>query len=843
MEQTSQLIGICEGINQYTITGWAFEANQPDRCVVLSVIIDNQKIADILCNEPREDVKRSAKLHRNNVGFTYNIPDIFLDGKVHEIIFCNHLGVILPIQDPNNNQAIGDRLNFSLYKQESLYEYISYIDGWKNGGISGWVQKQEKSTGKFSGNCEVLVTINGHDYKTIKASRYRGDVASALGSTPNCGFRLVIPSSIRNKGTAILGFFVMPDRIELQGSPYETSLIDDNLAKQIVGISNNIEMLYREIISIRAKIKELIPYSEYILEEYGNWAKFYFPTLPKRLAQLSSKLPKKRTKATLPLISVICPVYKPELKFFIQAVESVLHQTYQNWELLLIDDGGKSEEIRKEILRLKKLDPRIKSFTLKENKGISVATNVGLKKAEGEWIAFFDHDDLLVPEALEFMIISAQLHNAKMVYSDEDKIEEFEGLSEPNFKPDYNYRYLLGSNYICHLLMVKADILKQVGNLYSKYDGAQDHDLILRLTEVIPPQQIHHVKEVLYHWRKTPNSTAESVEHKQYAVRAGVHCVAAHLKRMQKPAKVSSINDITLYNVRFENIAEASVTIIIPFRDQSEITKRCLDAILNYTSYKNYRVILVDNASKEEQTHHLINHYSKHPKVDVIHINEEFNFARLNNLAVKEAKSDFYFFMNNDVFVQDIGWLNTIVNEALMFDDVGIVGGKLLYPNGLIQHGGVIVGLGSVAEHMHRGLGKEDAGYMGRALVSQELSAVTAAAMLIKADVFHKVGGFDETHLKVAYNDVDLCLKVREAGYKVIFCANFVAIHQESISRGSDDQPDHQERFAYETEYVDQKWKNKEIYKNDPAYSPYFVVQPQLFYELHDPMIEENKSL
>lgn len=836
MTTQSRFTGFCQEVRNDIILGWAINVSSPRDYVTVLAFIDDQQVAEIKCDQSREDIQEKINFFRSDIGFQFAIPNKFRDGKAHKLSFRfpdNNVISILTKKNPTEGIAA---FPFQLEEQpQDKVKILSCMDGWKNGAIHGWVLKQDTSTGKYSGKCQVMVTMDGRHLKTVEANQFRGDVASAVNADARCGFAVVVPRALRKRVRSVFRVYVMPEQIELQGSPYETTLIDDLLEQQLLVVNNQIDFLYKEMATLRSQLKRLISGSEYVINEYGPWAKKYYSLLPKRLEKLHLDLAIKNIEFHTPLISIVCPVYQPEINFFKEAVESVLKQTYQNWELILVDDGGKSVDIQKEIKQLVKQDARIKSVVLKTNKGISAATNAGIKKATGEWIAFFDHDDVLVPQALEIMIGSAQLHQAQMLYSDEDKVDDLGAFVEPHFKPDFNYRYLLGLNYICHFVMVHADAVKQAGALDSKYDGAQDHDFLLRLTEIIPHQQIRHVPEVLYHWRKTAGSTAETVDNKDYAIKAGVACVQDHLKRIKKSAKVGSIKGFTAYQVEWKKAQSDLVTIIIPFKDQVHTTKECVDRLLEYTDYKNYQIILVDNASREAETLEFLEEYSKHERIEVLPIHEEFNFSRLNNLAVQQFKSDFYLFLNNDVFVNDSKWLHILVNEALLSEDVGIVGAKLLYPDGRVQHGGVVVGPEVIGDHMNRGLETEEFGYACRSVLSQELTAVTAAMMLIKASVFETLNGFNENHLKIAFNDVDLCLRAREAGYKVIFSADCMAVHHESLSRGTDDCPEHEERFSYEKEYMNNSWGRKAIYTCDPAYSPNFVVRPPLFYELSNP--------
>ena len=454
-------------------------------------------------------------------------------------------------------------------------------------------------------------------------------------------------------------FVVTPDDVELNGSPLTTSLVDDQLEARLLEISSKVERLYGEILRLRTDITDVIPKPTYNLGDYDRWARRYYDRLRARVAAERSRDATSDDPASTPLVSILCPTYKPMMSDFTAAVDSVIAQTYRNWELIIVDDGAKSPEIAERIRRYCAEDPRIRAVTLKKNRGISGATNAGLAQVRGAYVAFFDHDDLLVDVAIELMVRAARETGARMLYSDEDKIDQSGYFLEPNLKPDYNHRYLLGCNYICHLLFVEAKILAKVGELRPTYDGAQDHDLILRLVEEIPRNEIHHVPEVLYHWRKTPNSTAVNIGNKTYAIDAGVRAVGDHLARLGVRTEVSSIRGLTLYGIKWLQRKQPRVSIIIPFKDQVETTQRCIDALLAFTDYRAFDIVLVNNWSVTRGATDFIRRVSKLDRVSVLTVEEDFNYSRLNNLAAENNPADFFFFMNNDVFVADKAWLKT----------------------------------------------------------------------------------------------------------------------------------------------------------------------------------------
>ena len=464
------------------------------------------------------------------------------------------------------------------------------------------------------------------------------------------------------------------------------------------------------------------------------------------------------------------------------------------------------------------------------NQGISAATNTGIAAATGAWVAFFDHDDLLVDVALEAMLLAALNAGARAAYSDEDKVDGLGILSEPHLKTDWNYRLLLTNNYACHLLMIEAGTLRELGPLRAAYDGAQDHDLLLRLSELLPAQAICHVPEILYHWRKSKGSTAAAGSAKGYAAEAGRQAILDHLARRGLPATVAAPRGSTLYDVRWEFRAEPKVSILIPFRDQAETTRRCLECILGRTQYGNFEVVLIDNWSTKPETAAFLAEASRDPRVRVAGIEEDFNYSRLNNLAAARLDSDFLLFMNNDVFVDGADWMRLMVNEALADPHVAAVGVKLTYPNNTVQHAGVVLGVGGVADHMFRYYPRDAVGYCFRAVCAQDLSAVTAACMLCRTEAFRAVGGFDEDKLPVAFNDVDLCLRLGQAGWRIVMTPAVVAEHHESLSRGDDLSDQNLSRFYGENQVMWDRWGG--LIRDDPFYNQHFSRETGMFEKL-----------
>ena len=816
----------CDGIDSQDFHGWAVDRAAPDVPVLLHVLIDGQEVAARHCDEPRPDVAATGAAPER-VGFRLQLPPHVADGTPHR----------LALRDQRRREVVlivnGERaasLDFTLTPRPPV---ASFVDGLRNGALEGWVAAGTKTDPVLRGNQIVRVTCDGATIGHARANRYRGDVARLLNAAPDCGFQFVPPEHLRGAAVHAYRFFLDPSGVELDGSPVSTSLVSNADEARILALVSAIDAMHRELTRIRREVRDMVPRPGHSIANYDRWFREYEPALRRRMA---ARRPEDGW-ASGPLVSVICPVFRPALDDLRAAVASVVAQTYPHWELILLDDGSRDPALSRLLTELVRSDARIRLVVRKVNRGIGAATNAALAEARGEWIAFFDHDDALVACALECMVAAARDTGGRVLYSDEDKIEASGHVTAPAFKPDWNHRLLLGVNYVCHLLFVEKALLDSLpqgkaGPLSAQHDGAQDHDLILRLSEHVAPQDIRHVPEMLYHWRITGGSTAATTANKPYAAEAGARAVSDHLARLGRPADVVPMDGRTLYEVRWPVGPEPRVTVIVPFKDQIETTERCLEALLG-TDYEAMDVILVDNWSTAPDLARLQAAVARLPHVRLLRIEQPFNYSHLNNRAAAETDAEFLVFMNNDLFVTDPGWLRAAVAEAVADPTVAAVGGKFLYPNGTVQHAGVVLGLGGVAGHVHVGLPAGDYGYAGRMLFAQEMSAVTAAGMLVRASAFHAVGGFDEAKLRVAFNDIDLCLKLRRAGHKIVWTPRFAADHHESLSRGNDERPVQEARFFDEIEVMKARWGT--TLTRDPFYHPAFSLDRQAFFDLMNP--------
>ncbi|MGR8997638.1 MAG: glycosyltransferase [Gammaproteobacteria bacterium] len=522
-----------------------------------------------------------------------------------------------------------------------------------------------------------------------------------------------------------------------------------------------------------------------------------------------------------PKISVVMPVYDPPLQFLDEAIWSIRKQLYNNWELCIADDASKNDAVRELLKRHAAEDERIRVVFRTENGHISRASNSALALATGEFIALFDNDDLL-PEHALYCVAQTILQNpdARLIYSDEDKIDYQGNRKEPHFKSDWNPDLFYSHNMIAHLGVYYADIVREIGGFRVGYERSQDYDLALRFIEKINPDQIKHIPRILYHWRIPAEDTAVSDNFKSFTQNASAKALQDHFDRCAIIATVEQLPNMDAYRVNYalpEN--PPLVSLIIPTRNGYTLLRQCIESILSKTTYPNYEILIIDNGSDDPI---LLNYFKeltqRNGNIRIIRDEHPFfNYSALNNSAVQLAQGDIIGLINNDIEVITPDWLTEMVSLSLQ-DGVGCVGARLWYPDGTLQHAGLILGYGGIAGHINRKLPKDNLGYMGRATLRQSFSVVTAACLLVKKSVFVQVNGLNETNLAVAFNDVDFCLRVREAGFRNVWTPFAELYHHESATRGLEDTPEKLNRFLKEMNYMQTAWGD--ILRSDPAYNP-----------------------
>ena len=543
---------------------------------------------------------------------------------------------------------------------------------------------------------------------------------------------------------------------------------------------------------------------------YGPWYEAYVPD--------EAALEKQRHHhfEYSPLISVAVPAYRTPEKFLAQMIDSLLAQTYGNWELCIANGSPEDSAMKKVLEEYTKKDSRIRVSELTENKGIAGNTNAALEMAQGEFVGLLDHDDLLAPNAL-YEIVRAldEDRNLDAVYTDEDKVTtELDEHFQPHLKPDFNLDLLRSNNYICHFFVVRRSIVQKVGGFCQEFDGAQDHDFIFRCIETA--EKVGHIPEILYHWRTHKASTADNPASKMYAFDAGKRAIEAHLKRTGTEGIVSHTPDLGFFRVKYPVQGQPLVSVIIPNKDEKETLKACIDSIREKTEYPNYEIIIVENNSTTDEIFQYYKELSQDPRIRLLRWKKEFNYSAINNYGVRHANGEYLLFLNNDVTVITPGWIKELLGVCQR-PEVGVAGVKLIYPDNTIQHAGCVIGLGGIAGHMFVDMPANRTGYLHKASILQDMSAVTAACMMMKRTAFEEAGGFTEK-LSVAFNDVDLCLKVRKNHKLIVYDPYVQLYHMESKPRGAEDNKEKVRRFQEEIEYMRCQWIDI-LKKGDPYYN------------------------
>ena len=567
---------------------------------------------------------------------------------------------------------------------------------------------------------------------------------------------------------------------------------------------------------------ELIAQEEggHSVDEYASWISRFETSKERDPKWISAYLASKAPAAGLPKISIVMPAYNSNTQWLDLAINSVRQQAYSNWELIIVDDCSPDDRVQQAVAQHQKEDPRIVFHRRAVNGGIAAATNDALERVTGSWIAFLDHDDQLTSDALALIVANIFANPMwQILYTDEDKIDEVGRRSEPYFKGKWNRELFYRQNYLNHLTVVRADIVEAVGRCRIAFDGSQDYDMLLRCIERVPDEAIGHVPFVCYHWRFGSARTNFSMTQSGRSLNAARLALEEHFQRLGQPAEVFPAWGDSPYHRVERGLPEKLplVSLIIPTRNQVRLLKPCIESIIALADYEALEILVVDNDSDDPETLAYMQEIEDRGVAKIVRAPGPFNYSAINNRAAEVARGEIIGLVNNDIEVISNGWLKAMV-RCLSRKDVGAVGARLLYADGRVQHGGVVLGIGGVAGHFGKLARRTDVGPFGQLRLARESSAVTAACMLVRREVFEQVGGLDEHGLRVAFNDVDLCLKIRAAGHRIVWTPQAELFHYESVSRGTDLVGEKLARFAQEVETMKQRW-GKEL-GVDPYYSP-----------------------
>ena len=678
---------------------------------------------------------------------------------------------------------------------------------------------------------------------SMSCNEPRPDVMDAVGGDGKCGFNFRISAAHRGSfagGRTLIALDAV-SRVRIGSS----SMVYEDAARHWDAISatrNELAQLRQTLERIEASLPEIARLASVPIEAYDEyWERFY------RLSMEVIQEQRLRSEqlAYRPLISVVVPTWKSDTRLLVKAIDSVRAQTYDRWELTVTDDASDSDAL-KLMRRRYAAEPRIRWIDASTRGGIASNTNRGIENAQGDYIAFLDHDDELALDALFHIASSLQERRYGLIYSDEDRIEEPEFgrcvHHTPFFKPDFDPDLLLAHNYICHLVVLRRDAIAAVGGLRAGFEGAQDHDLLLRAVAHLPSNEILHVPRVLYHWRVTPGSASSTPGAAEGIQRNIVSAVEDHLRRLHLTAKVEIHSDPVGLGRQFTTrvrwslpAAAPKTSIVICTRDRVDLLRPCIESVLDSMDHYPgpFEILLVDNDSVEPETRQYFESLSDLPQIRIVRFRGPFNWSAINNAAAIEATGEVLIFLNNDTLVLAKDWCAELVANAIR-EDVGAVGARLLYADGTIQHGGVVLGVEGVAGHESVGETPSFGGYFGRSHLLRSTAAVTGACLATRRALFEKLdGGFDDLNLKIAFNDVDYCMRVRKAGYRVVYNPFATLYHLESRSRGRDWSESQQARHREEAAFFRARWCGNEM--NDPYYNPHFERYARPFERLAPP--------
>ncbi|WP_158284480.1 glycosyltransferase [Azospirillum sp. TSO35-2] len=563
-----------------------------------------------------------------------------------------------------------------------------------------------------------------------------------------------------------------------------------------------------------------------LVTDYESWIRLYDTLTPFDRQSIAEAIGR---MARRPLISVVMPVYNTPEPYLRRAIDTVLEQLYPHWELCIADDASTAPHVAAVLAEYAGRDPRIKTVRRETNGHISAASNTALELASGEFVALMDHDDELPPHALYMAADEINRHpDADVIYSDEDKIDENGRRYDPYFKTDWNPDLFHGQNMVSHLGVFRRTLLTEIGGFRVGYEGSQDYDLVLRAVEKTTAARVRHIPMILYHWRVFSASSSFSTVALPTATDAARRALQDHFQRIALPVTVTPAPGAEWYTRVVYPVPEPAplVSLLVPTRDKVDLLRQCVEGLLDETDYRNIEVLILDNNSEEKETLDYFASLEGRDRVRVLRYDGPFNFSAINNFGVRAAKGELIGLINNDIKIIGPGWLTEMVGHALR-PEVGAVGAKLYYGDDTVQHAGVITGINGVANHIHKHFAREHPGHFARLMLTQNMSCVTAACMVMRKAVFEEVGGLEEEHLAVAFNDVDLCLRVRDAGYFLVWTPHAELYHLESASRGSDMAPDKIARFKREIAYMHERWGKALV--EDPFYNPNLTLETSDF--------------
>lgn len=796
-----------EGKSLILFRGWCFHSSQAP--LSFHVKVNNDDVPFKVALMDRIDIVQGYLGQTNGINVGFYVSAV-MDGDIHSAelsVSCHRDQTVLT--HVNNRRLKSLLKEGPICYKAWIYRPDDNIN--KKTEVNGWAFALDGSVLEFG--------IEDHNHNLIESSLYLYDQKELfeLGLVNEdsriCGFHTEFIEE--NEGPYYVTFYNDKHRLSIDVN--DSSLAGDKVKWYRYFSEINGELITKGIQYLKDNgpkqfLKKVFKGEGPEAFDYNNWAKRRDATEAQLLEQ------SKHVFDYAPKMSFIVATFNTPVILLKDMIDSVVNQSYANWELCIADGSSTSTVL--DYIHEHYQDERIKTVSLDKNYGIAGNMNEAIKLATGDFIGLYDHDDTVTPDALyEFVKVLNEHPDVKMIYSDEDKINSNGTLRfDPHFKSDFNPDLLRGNNYICHLLFVKADLVRELGGLRSEFDGAQDFDFVLRLMDMLKPEEIYHIPRVLYHWRIHENSTASNPESKRYAFDAGRKAIEAHHERNHVDATVEDLPVPGFYHSIYHLHSHPKVSILIPTMDHIDDLKRCIDSVEMKSTYNNYEIIVIENNSKNEETFAYYKELAEtYSNIKIVYWKDEFNYSAINNYGASFASGEYYLLLNNDTEVIEPSWMEIMLGFC-MRDDVGAVGAKLFYPDDTIQHGGVIIGIGGIAGHAFTNFSRKHEGYFGRLILSSDLNAVTAACMMVKASIYNQLGGLDPGY-RVAFNDVDFCLRVREAGYLIVFAADCQLYHFESKSRGLENTPEKVKRFNAEIDRFSKRWGDI-LAHGDPYYNP-----------------------
>lgn len=791
-----------------TILGYCYQEN--NETVEYSVKLDGKEVEFTLFRPSREDIIKSYELGFKNahIGFRLTVPCGVEPTSIEVNAYTDTLSECILNYDQRKINKYRDKRGIRNYIDE-----FSYNEETKTYQVKGWAFSYEKEPITFS-----ILNATGKEVEFDYKSKGRVDLYSLSmvdEDQIDCGYTIKWKGNAKEKYT----FRLKTKNYQIKEILHEKSQGQEILSK----VPKLFKMMSYQHIKNGFRILRKKGFSgviDRIVHGSNNWDDYHEWFLSTKVTEEELEIQRNTEFSFRPMISIIVATFNTKEEYLKEMIDSVRNQSYSNWQLC-IGDGSTNDSVEKYVKEHYGDDSRIVFKKLEKNYGISGNMNGALELVTGDYVGLFDHDDLLTPDCLYEFVASMQEVHHDCVYSDEDKLnDKTKKFEDPHFKPDFSIDLLCSHNYITHFFVVNMDIVRKVGGMRSEYDGSQDHDFIFRCVE--QANSVHHVPKILYHWRMHPLSTAMDPESKMYCYTSGKKAIESHFKRVGIDATVEMLPRplYGMYHCKYTVKDHPLVSILIPNYNHKDLLKGCIESLMNVNTYSNIEIVIVENNSTEQE---IFDYYKEleetYSNIKVIYYKGDFNYSKINNYGVKCTHGEYILFLNNDTKVIEPDSIEDMLGVCQR-EDVGAVGAKLLYEDDTVQHCGVVVGYHGYATAAFSLIDKNDFGYMGRPRVSWDVSAVTAACLMTKREIFDEVGGFDED-FKVACNDVDLCLKIRSLNKWIVEDVFSVWYHYESKSRGLEDTPEKQARFQNEIARFQKKWP--EILKNgDPFHNPNF---------------------